>query len=165
MSLHFRAPLSKLRLVQREDFAMDGQPDTLPHDAINALYDAALDLRSAFPASRDEADPARRAALLPHLRRAAYLRGRLQRAELAGHVSDALLAGTMSAAFVVDRDLTVLHASGRVETLLPAAAPLRCHQGRLIADAHAGMPLAAMVAQAISGATAPDAPLPSRCLH
>src|SRR5476649_936556 len=109
MSLHFRAPLSKLRLVHREDFAMDGQPDTLPLDALNELYDAALDLQREFSTSRYDADLPRRAALLPHLRRAASLRGRLQRAELAGYVNDALLAGTMSAAFVVDRELSVLH--------------------------------------------------------
>src|SRR5471032_3197467 len=84
--------------------AMDAQPDTLPRDPINELYDAALDLRRAFPPSHYDDGRPRSAALLPHLRRAAYLRGRLQRAELAGYLSDAVLASSMTIAFVVDRD-------------------------------------------------------------
>jgi len=142
---------------------MDAQPDTLPRDPINELYDAALDLRRAFPPSHYDDGRPRSAALLPHLRRAAYLRGRLQRAELAGYLSDAVLASSMTIAFVVDRDLSVLHSSGGADTLLPAAAPLRCHRGRLIADTHDGMPaLATLVAQALRGETPPDVALQSR---
>jgi DNA-binding CsgD family transcriptional regulator len=144
---------------------MDAQPDTSPHDPINALYDAALDLQRAFSPGRYDDQP-RSAALLPHLKRAGELRARLLRADLAEQLSDAVLASTRTAAFVVRHDLSILHASGRADALLQSATPLRCHQGRLLADTHGGMPtLAALVAQAIGGDTRQISPPQSLCLH
>lgn len=92
-----------------------------------------------------------------------------QDAELVARFCDAVLAHTMSAAFVVDRDLSVLHASGRADALLHGAGPLRRHQGRLIADTSDGTPaLAALVTEAIAAAHLMEArptALPSLCLH
>ncbi|WP_295996743.1 helix-turn-helix transcriptional regulator [Rugamonas sp.] len=141
---------------------MNEQPDTLKPDLIEQLYDAALDLQHAFPSQlyRDGD-----AALRRHLKRALSLRERLQRAELIAHVGDAVLTHTRSAALVVDRDLTVLHASADADALLQNGAPLRRHQGRLMADTSDGTPaLAVLVARAID-ADARHQQAPPLCFH
>lgn len=74
----------------------------------------------------------RLAALLPHLRRAMQLRNRISRAQLVEQVSASALDNAMLAAFVVDADLTLLHANPRARALLGQGDILRLVQGRLM---------------------------------
>jgi DNA-binding CsgD family transcriptional regulator len=90
------------------------------------------------------------AALLPHLRRAMQLRKRIAHAQLVEQASASVLEGAMLAAFVVDAELTLLHANPHARALLDQGDVLRLAQGRVVPQ-H-GAPLARLVRAAADGA-------------
>lgn len=101
------------------------------------------------------------AALLPHLRRAMQLRKRVDQVRLAEQVSAAALDNAALATFVVDAELTLLHANPQARSLLHHGDVLRLARGRLVQLApHNGAPLAQLVRAAIEGAALHHRPPP-----
>ncbi len=110
--------------------------------------------RSRQDGNFEPGERSRVAALLPHLRRAMQLRKRIAQAQLSEQVSAAALDGARLAAFVVDAELTLLHANPLGRCVLEQGEVLRLGRGRLVPLAPHNSPvLARLVRTAAQGAS------------